>query len=178
MNMVTFLKKTIDNEDGFMLGTSILVSAILILGGVLAIWTSNTEVTIVRNEGQMIREFYDAESGLIDAIDNYPNWLTDNFLTGGENAGDTLASEIDGKSIATIEVRAIQFTEEGDDPFSHSGLSAAANQVPSREHIELPPNESGNSLKYFIRRNYAVTATSTNGNTLIQTGTWKLFNKF
>ena len=176
--MVTFLKKTIDNEDGFVLGASILVSAILVLAGVLAIWTANTEVTIVRNEGLMLREFYDAESGLIDAVDNYGNWLTDGFLTDEESAGDTLASEIDGKSIATVEVRAIAFTEDGDDPFSHSGLSAAANQVPNRQHIELPPNESGNSLRHFVRRNYAVTATSTNGNTVIQTGTWKLFNNF
>jgi hypothetical protein len=173
MNRVTFLKKTIGNEGGFVLGVAILVSAILVLTGVLAIWTSNTEVTIVRNEGQMIREFYDAEAGLIDAIDNYPNWLTNDFLTGGESAGGSLTSEIDGKSIATVEVRAIQ-----DGAFSHSELSAAANQVPGRPHIELPPDESGNSLKHFIRRNYAVTATSTNGNTIIQTGTWKLFNRF
>ena len=44
MDMVKSLKHTIDNENGFVLGASILVSAILVLAGVLAIWTSNTEV--------------------------------------------------------------------------------------------------------------------------------------
>jgi hypothetical protein len=58
MDMVNSLKHTLCNENGFVLGASILVSAILLLTGVLAIWTSNTEVKIVRNESQMIREFY------------------------------------------------------------------------------------------------------------------------
>ncbi len=40
-----------NNEDGFVLGGAILVSAILILAGVLALWTSTTEVQVVRNEG-------------------------------------------------------------------------------------------------------------------------------
>ena len=173
MNRFTFLGKIIGNQDGFVLGTSILVSAILILAGVLAIWTSNTEVKIVRNEGQMIREFYHAEAGLIDAIDNYPNWLTDDFLTGGETSGASLNSEINNKPIASVEVRAI-----GDSTFSHSDLSAAANVVPDRPHIELPPDGSGNSLQHFVRRNYAITANSIDGNTMIQTGTWKLFNRY
>ena len=176
--MVQFLKRTIDNENGFVLGTSILVSAILLLAGVLAIWTSNTEVTIARNEGLMIREFYDAEAGLIDAIDNYDNWLTDGFLSDGEGAGDTVTSETDGKLVATVEVRAIVFTAEDEEQFLHPDLGNAANQVPNMDHIESPPKDSGYSLKHFVRRNYAITATSANGNTLIQTGTWKVFNKF
>jgi hypothetical protein len=61
----------IDNEDGFVLGASILISAILILAGVLALWTSSTEVQVVRNDGLMIREFYNAEGGVIDALVNY-----------------------------------------------------------------------------------------------------------
>ena len=67
MKLFKSMQHIIDNENGFVLGASILVSAILVLAGVLAIWTSNTEVKIVRNEGQMVREFYDAEAGVIDA---------------------------------------------------------------------------------------------------------------
>ena len=66
MKLRQSLKSTIHNEHGFVLGTAILVSAILVLAGVLAVWTSNTEVKIARNEGQMIREFYNAEAGVID----------------------------------------------------------------------------------------------------------------
>ena len=75
------------NEDGFVLGGAILISAILILAGVLALWTSTTEVQVVRNEGLMIRELYDAEGGIIDALVNYntgsTDWLTDDFLIVG-----------------------------------------------------------------------------------------------
>jgi hypothetical protein len=63
--------RIINNEDGFVLGAAILVSAILILAGVLALWTSTTEVQVVRNEGLMTREFYNAEGGIIDALVNY-----------------------------------------------------------------------------------------------------------
>ena len=178
MNRVTFLEKIIDNEDGFVLGTSILVSAILILAGVLAIWTSNTEVKIVRNEGQMMREFYNAEAGLIDAIDNYSNWLTNEFLIGDSTSGISMTSEIDNKPIATVNVRPIEYTEDGDDPILYSGLNPHSNIVPNMHHIELPPDESGNSLQHFVRRNYAITAISEEGNTIIQTGTWKLFNRY
>ena len=47
----------INNEDGFVLGGAILISAILILAGVLALWTSTTEVQVVRNEGVAVFQF-------------------------------------------------------------------------------------------------------------------------
>ena len=88
--MQSTLKKTITNQHGFVLGTSILVSAVLILAGVFAVWMANTEMLLVRNESQMIREFYDAEAGLVDAIENYnvppTQWLTNDFLLDGDNA--------------------------------------------------------------------------------------------
>ena len=58
--MKNALKYTLDNQNGFVLGTAILVSAMLVLTGVLAIWTSNTELKTVRNETQMTMEFYNA----------------------------------------------------------------------------------------------------------------------
>ena len=75
-------KKTIISENGFVLGTSILVSAVLILAGVFAVWMANTEMLLVRNESQMIREFYDAEAGLVNAIENYnaPHPVVDQCL--------------------------------------------------------------------------------------------------
>lgn len=173
------LKHTIANENGFVLGASILVSALMILAGVLALWTSNTEVQAVRNESDLVREFYNAESGVIDALENYNTgsvqWLTTSFLT----ADPTLAyssntsNDENGNSIAGVEVRCIE--ESGT---AVSELSTAANTLPLQPHKGPPPSGSGYSLKYFEVRRYGITATSTDGNTQVQVGAYKVFNKF
>ncbi len=177
--MVKSLKHIIDNENGFVLGASILVSAILVLAGVLAIWTSNTEVKIVRNEGQMIREFYNAEAGVIDALENYKsgstNWMTNDFLTEDRTLAKktVMSHDENGDLVARVEVRCI---ESSGTPVS--GLEDDSNNLPLQPHIGPPPTGSGNSLKYFEVRRYGITAFSTNGNTHIQVGAWKVFNKF
>ncbi len=179
MNMVKSLKHPIDNENGFVLGASILVSAILVLAGVLAIWTSNTEVKIVRNEGQMIREFYNAEAGVIDALENYNSgptkWMTNDFLTENQTLAKNIvvSNDENGDPVARVEVRCI---ESSGTPVS--GLEDDSNNLPLQPHIGPPPNGSGYSLKYFEVRRYGITAYSTNGNTHIQVGAWKVFNKF
>jgi hypothetical protein len=179
MDRIKSLKHTIDNENGFVLGASILVSAILVLGGVLAIWTSNTEVKIVRNEGQMIREFYNAEAGVIDALENYNSgpttWLTNDFLTEDRTLAKKIVTSNDenGDAVARVEVRCI---ESSGTPVS--GLENDSNNLPLQPHIGPPPTGSGYSLKYFEVRRYGITAFSNNGNTHIQVGAWKVFNKF
>ena len=179
MNIVKSLKHTIYNENGFVLGASILVSAILVLAGVLAIWTSNTEVKIVRNEGQMIREFYNAEAGVIDALENYnngtTNWMTDDFLTETPTLAKNIVTSNDenGNPVASVEVRCIESSGT-----AVSGLKDDSNNLPLQPHIGPPPNGSGYSLKYFEVRRYGITAFSANGNTHIQVGAWKVFNKF
>jgi hypothetical protein len=178
--MFKSLKHTLNNENGFVLGTSILVSAILVLAGVLAIWTSNTEVKIVRNEGQLTREFYSAEGGVIDALENYNSgpttWLTDDFLTADPTTANNtiISSDESGDTVATVEVRCVEETATPIPP----PFSAAANNIPQQPHIGSPPAGSGYSLKYFEVRRYSLTGTSTNGNTQIQVGAWKVFNKF
>lgn len=178
--MFESVKHTLNNENGFVLGTSILVSSILILAGVLAIWNANTEVKIVRNEGQMTREFYSAEAGVIDALENYNSgpttWMTDDFLSADPTtANSTVASsDENGNAVATVEVRCI---EETATPIP-APFSDAANSIPLQPHIGAPPTGSGYSLKYFEVRRYSLTASSTTGNTQIQVGAWKVFNKF
>ena len=178
--MMKSLKHTLNNENGFVLGISILISTILLLAGVLAIWTANTEVKIVRNEGQMISEFYSAEAGVIDALENYDSgpttWLTNDFLTADptEANNTVISSEESGDAVATVEVRCIEQTATPIPP----PFSDAANNIPRQPHIGAPPAGSGYSLKYFEIRRYSLTATSTNGNTQIQVGAWKVFNKF
>ncbi|MGD8992222.1 MAG: hypothetical protein PVI00_12280 [Desulfobacterales bacterium] len=172
--MFTSLKHPIANENGFVLGTSILISAILILAGVLALWNSNTEVNIVRNEGQMIQEFYEAEAGVVDAIENIV-WMTDGFLSDGPTVANSVITSNDeyGDAIASVEVRCIEQTATPIPSFS-----AAANSIPRQRHIGAPPENSGYSLLHFEIRRYGVTATSSDGNTQIQVGAWKVFNKF
>ena len=61
----------------------------------------------------MVREFYDAEGGVIDALANYnkgtTDWLTNTFLSTPESsAANVVVSEDSlGKPVATIEVRCI-----------------------------------------------------------------------
>ncbi len=179
MDMVNSLKHTLYNQNGFVLGASILISAILLLTGVLAIWTSNTEVKIVRNESQMIREFYNAEAGVIDALENYNSgpttWMTNDFLTEDRTLAKKIVTSNDenGDLVARVEVRCI---ESSGTPVS--GLEDDSNNLPLQPHIGSPPTGSGYSLKYFEVRRYGITAFSTNGNAHIQVGAWKVFNKF
>ncbi len=167
-----------ENEDGFALGGAILISAILILAGVLALWTSTTEVQVVRNEGLMVREFYGAEGGVIDALVNYNNgstdWLTDTFLMTpqADAAAVVISNDTQGNPIADIEVRCITATP------SDTSLSAEADNLPLQNHIAPPPTGSGYSLKYFEVRRYGITGKSIDGNTTIQVGAWKVFNKY
>jgi len=174
----------INNEDGFVLGGAILISAILILAGVLALWTSTTEVQVVRNEGLMIREFYDAEGGIIDALVNYntgsTDWLTDDFLIVGpaQARNIVISNDQDGQPISEIQVRCIRNDYSDDDSALTAELSAAANTLPQQSHINPPPTGSGYSLRYFEVRRYGITAKSNDGNTTIQVGAWKVFNKF
>lgn len=133
--------RIINNEDGFVLGAAILVSAILILAGVLSLWTSTTEVQVVRNDGLMIREFYNAEGGVIDALVNYntgsTSWLTDDFLLDDpEDASNTVVSnDTDGQPVATIEARCITLNA------SDTDLSPQADTLPLQSHIAPPPAE-------------------------------------
>jgi hypothetical protein len=176
--MIDSLKKSIEDEHGFVMGTAILISAILVLAGAFAVWTANTEVHMVRNEGQLIREFYDAEAGVVDAIENYDTlptrWLTHQFLMDDDEANYSAAylDADSGDPVATVEVRCI-LNEVKDTP-----LTSPADNLPLQPHRGPPPVGSGFSLKHFEIRRYGITATSSDGNTQLQVGVYKVFNKF
>ena len=203
MTMVATAKRIIGNENGFVLGASILISAVLLLAGVLALWTSNTEMHVVRNEGELTREFYTSEGGVIDALENYDTgpttkggvgatkWLTDQFLLdspGGAAAYHRFFSvDANGQSVAEVRVRCITdpdpitglpVTIDFDTAVESIAEDAAANNLPLQRHVTAPPEGSGFSLKYFEVRRYGITATSTTGNTRIQVGAYKVFNKY
>jgi hypothetical protein len=201
--MMTTARRILANEHGFVLGASILISAILLLAGVLALWTSTTEMHVVRNESDLTREFYISEGGVIDALENYDtgpttkggvgatNWLTDQFLLdspGGAAAYHRFFSvDANGQSVAEVRVRCITEPDpitglpvafDFDTGVESIAEDAAANNLPLQRHVTAPPEGSGFSLKYFEARRYGVTATSTTGNTRIQVGAYKVFNKY
>lgn len=126
----------------------------------------------------MVREFYHAEGGVIDALVNYnngsTNWLTDDFMVDDPLiANNTVVSnDADGQPVATVEARCITLNA------SDTSLSLQADTLPLQSHIAPPPEGSGYSLKYFEVRRYGITASSTDGNSRIQVGAWKVFNKY
>jgi len=165
------LKRTINNEDGIVLIACILIISILTITGLSATRISNTEALIVRNEGQMAEEFYDTETAVIEARENFLPWMTTAFLT--SDPDDETGNGFYVNPEATLEVRNIVDTAGVD----FAGLSNNADDLPLRLNEEPPPEGSGYSMKFFIVRNYGITATSINGNTVIQVGAWKIFNK-
>jgi hypothetical protein len=172
-------RRILVNEDGFILGASILISAILLLAGVLALWTSSTEMHVVRNESDLTIEFYNAEGGAVDALENFGSgptrWLTDAFLLAGPAEAGSVVTSADthGQAVATVEVRCIEDTGA-----TIEELSPEANALPRQRHITAPPAGSGYSLKYFEVRRYGLTARSATGNTRVQIGAYKVFNKY
>lgn len=196
--MQAYAIRLLSDQRGFVLGASILISAILLLAGVLALWTSTTEMHVVRNEGDITREFYTSEGGVIDALENFDvgastpggigatHWMTDAFLLAGPTTAyhRFYSVDADGNTVAEVKVRCIEETggsinfDPGNMAHQTAVDDAAANQLPRQRHIAPPPSGSGFSLKYFEVRRYGITAASTSGNTRIQLGAYKVFNKY
>lgn len=173
--MIKHFSPPVENEKGFVFIVCILLLFVLTIAGIATVRTSSTEVLTVRNQGQIIREFYQAETGLIDAFEN-PVWLLDNtFITSSPTTAKWTngVTKIDGNKMATYEVRCIEALGTTVD-----GLSDFANKVPAIQHIGPPPVGSHYSVDDFEVRRYAVTAKSATGNTIVQGGVWKVFNKF
>ena len=176
------VKNTLNNEDGMIMVVVLIILVIITLLGLIASRTAVTEIQIATNERQLVNELCDAEGGLINTLETPTTWLTDAFLTAETAAGgETTVSYADpavdfngdGNADAMVEIRCIEETGT-----AVAGLSDAANDLPISPHITPPPAGSGYSLKYFEVRRYGVTATSLTGNTQVQAGVFKVFNKF
>jgi len=174
--MVATVRETVKSENGFVLVLAVLMLAVITVIGVAATRTSETESQIASNERQIANEFYNAEGGLIDTLERATaTWLapTSSFLTDGETVASFTSSidfDGDGTNDATVEIRCIEGT--GTPIFNDS-----ADDLPLMAHTGPPPAGSGYSMKHFEVRRYGVTTTSTTGNTQIQTGVYKVFNK-
>jgi len=176
--MITAVKETINNESGFVLILALLMMSVITVIGVAATRTSETETQIASNERQIANEFCSAEGALIDVLETaISTWAapTSTFLTDGETVASYTSPvdfDGDGTNDATVEIRYI-----GDLGATIGGLSTAANDLPVQSHTGPPPPGSGYSMKHFEIRRYGVTTTSITGNTQIQTGAYKVFNK-
>ncbi|RPH50627.1 MAG: hypothetical protein EHM85_09730 [Desulfobacteraceae bacterium] len=173
--MKTTINNTLNNENGIIMVVVLVILVIITLLGLSASRTAVTEIQMASNERQLVDDFCKAEGGLINTLEIPATWLTDDFLTAGETtAAASVPINYDGGAVdATVEVRCIEETGT-----AVAGLSNAANDLPVSPHITPPPAGSGYSLKYFEVRRYGVTATSSTGNTQVQAGVWKVFNKF
>jgi Tfp pilus assembly protein PilX len=174
--MKTTFNNTFNNEKGVIMVVVLMILVIVTLLGLSASRTAVTEIQMSSNERQLVEDFCKAEGGLINTLETPETWLTDDFLTADPTAAsNTGAINFDGDANvdATVEVRCIEETGT-----AVADLSNAANDLPVSRHITPPPVGSGYSLKYFEVRRYGVTATSSTGNTQVQTGVWKVFNKF
>jgi hypothetical protein len=161
-----------ENEKGFVFIVCILLLFVLTIAGIATVRTSGTEVLTVRNQNQIIREFYNAETGMIDAFEN-PVWLLDVPFMTGDPASAVYGpqdTQIDGDLLARYRVRYI-------DVIGTTSITDLPD-VPSIQHIGPPPVGSGYSVKYFEVRRYAVTSQSATGNSVVTGGVWKVFNKF
>ena len=172
----------IRNQEGSVIVLSMVLLVLLTILGISATRTSTIEVQIASNERHAVQNLYQAEAGDHYALEISKTWMTDTFLTTAENAAyvdssvnPSLAVDIDadGTNDATIEIRCIEST--GTDIVA---LSTGANDLPAQQHITPPPAGSGYSLKDYEVRKYGITATSISGNSQVQIGAYKVFNKY
>ncbi|MBW2604474.1 MAG: hypothetical protein JRE28_09200 [Deltaproteobacteria bacterium] len=178
------------NEKGSVVVLALIMLVLLTLLGMAVTRTSSIEVQIASNDQQAVDCLYAAESADHYAVELINTWMTNNFLmTADTDAwadspdldGDGNADvdpDIDGDGTADfqIEIRCIEATGTDIDP--PGTLSDAANDLPVQQHITIPPIGSGYSIGKFEVRKYGITGTASNGCSVVQMGTYKVFNKF
>lgn len=166
------VQSLLKNEDGSIMVLALIILVLLTLMGISATTTSTIEVQIAGNARQIVEDFYIAEAGVHTALETRSTWLTPAFLNDGETVASYTGNvdiDSDGTNDANLIIRCIQDLDSG---------VANANKLPLQSHTAPPPAGSGFSLKYFEVRRYGITASPTNGNTQIQIGAYKVFNKF
>lgn len=174
--MQVFLKRTGTDERGIALVIAILVLALLTIIGIAATTTSSIELQISGSKRTIEADFYSTEGALVRTLESPGSWLTSAFLSSDETSASYTGSvdtNTDGSNDALVEIRYI-----GNSGTSVTGLSDAANDIPNQPHTGPPPTGSGYSMKHFEAHRYGITSTSTDGNSQLQTGVWKVFNRF
>jgi len=178
------------NENGSVIVLAMIMLVLLTLLGMAVTRTSSIEVQIASNDQQAVDCLYTAESADHYAVELINTWMTNNFLMASDTAANAVSPDLDndgtndvitdidgdGTSDFLMEIRCIEST--GTDISPAGTLTDAANNLPAQQHITVPPVGSGYSLKSFEVRKYGITGTASNGCSIVQLGTYKVFNKF
>jgi Tfp pilus assembly protein PilX len=166
-------KSLLKNEDGSIIVLAMIMLVLLTLLGISATTTSTIEVQIAANGRQAVQNLYQAESGNHYALEMTNTWMDNAFLSADETAASYTQNNVDIDSDGTpdvnIEIRCIQNTDSD---------IANTNNLPVQQHISPPPVGSGYSLNDYEVRRYGITTTSINGNSKVQIGAYKVFNKY
>lgn len=164
------------DEKGFVLIVVMLFMMILSVIGIAGTHTSNTEVQIAGNERFIQKDFYETESELINAIENYGPWLDDDeFLSAAETLAkysEPITADLDNDGVDetyTLEVRDITT-----DTTDVDGLSEYANDIPVDNHIGVASADSGSGTNFKLYR-FAVTVRSEDDRTILQAGVYRAF---
>lgn len=158
-------------EQGSVLVVSVMILMLLSVIGVAAFKTTNIELYIARNDEIAKENFYTCESGLNQAMALSSDWLngTSALLTSNASHGFFLDLDADGTDETVIGVERITTN------------STNSTNLPSLPHISTPPAGSGFGVKHFEVRRFAISvttnSTSGSGQTAIQGGCWKIFQK-
>ncbi len=164
------------NENGSVIVLSLIMLVLLTLLGMAVTRTSNVEVQIASNDRQAVKSLYQAESADHYALEITNTWMTDTFLSSTPATAQTppllLDIDSDGTNDVRIEIRCIENTGA-----TIGGLSTYANNLPQMRHAAPPPVELPYSMRDYEIRRYGITATTLNDNTIVQLGSFKVFNK-
>ena len=128
---ITNSLKPYNNERGFIMGVVILLSLILLVIVTMAIWSTSNESQIVRNNGLMTQEFYDAESGIVGAINHSGLWMTPEFMA---TAPDTNPSN-QPYVIMEVYKQGDVFIRDSRPTFADNGARPSAADLPTNPQV-------------------------------------------
>jgi len=161
------VKNLLGNERGAALLTALMIMVLMLIVGLAASRTTDTELLVARNEKEIAMEFYDAEAGLSQAMETTGSWMSDAFLGDEVTAEAVLeVASADAEHLATVRIQPIQNADIA---------TATARALPLQTHTSPPPPGSGFGLNKFEVRRYSFTAEK--GVTRLQAGVWKIFNR-
>jgi len=163
-------------QYGYVLVVTLFLLLVLTVIGIAATRTSIVENQISGNHEKMIQDFYAVEGAITTALEHTEWWLSDNFLKSDSNLANwsrNIDTDGDGVDDAMVEIRCVVSK-----PSTIGALSQAANDIPADDHKAPPPMGSGYSVRHFYTRKYAATGTGLKSNNCLQSGAWKVFNKY
>ncbi|MBV5329868.1 MAG: hypothetical protein JZU65_19945 [Chlorobium sp.] len=90
-----------DNEEGFVLVTSLMIMVILILFGIFALNTTTTELRVAGNDRVAKEDFYNQESCVAKGKFQFRTWLTNAYLSTTETTAyfPAAGNDINGNGI-------------------------------------------------------------------------------